>query len=132
MNVAEMTVEDTQEASGFTELGDELANFTADLLSFSQNEPFLHKLFSAEAGHWVNVFSLCISLENLERTIEQLQKNLDGSLFATWLDYPDPVGNEDFCTIIFFAPDLMWSNTAVYHKQRFMRQWVHQKNGAGR
>jgi hypothetical protein len=78
----------------------------------------------------VDVFSSCAALEDIKYNIEELQEALDGPLLAAWLDYPNSMNSEDFCAIVFFAPDLMWSNTVVYNKRLLIGKWKHRQNGS--
>ena len=130
MTVVDNHVNEWQADREFTELSEELANYTTDLLALRRHEPFLEELWAQKPGNWVDVFALNLRLGHLTPRIEQLKETLNGPLFATWLDYPEPNGNADVCTIIFFAPDLVWSNTAIYHKQRLLQRKIHPRNGA--
>lgn len=124
-------MEQTQADLDFAELSEQLADFTADLVSVSQYEPFLQELFTKEAGAWVDVIALYKALEYPMRTIRPVQAALDGSLFVAWLNHPEASGDEGYCTVLFFAPESVWSNAMVYHKQRLMDKRSQQHNGAG-
>jgi hypothetical protein len=111
----------------YADLSDQLAEFTADLVSLRRHEPFLVKLFSKEVGSWLDVISFCLALGSAPHTLKPLQEALDGALFATWLDHPE--ASDGYCTVLFFAPDALWSNAVVYHKQRLSPKRTQLQNG---
>jgi len=121
MSVATMTTYEMQDELESVSIEDELNDFMADLLSERQNEAFLHALFWAKPGAWQRVSALCIGLGSMLQQIDRLEQESGDYLSATWLEYPDQEDNEGFCLIVFFAPMLMWSNTAIYNKALLLR-----------
>ncbi len=93
----------------------QLSDITADLVELEENKPFLERLFSIEAGRWVDAGCLCDGLT---------QKLKEGRAQVTWLDYPDAAHGKGYCLIIFFSEELHWSNVALYNKQWFLRKVV--------
>lgn len=60
-------------------------------------------------------------LETMQHRLSLLQEEASDSLVATWLKYREPVNREGFCLIVFFAPLVAWSNTAIYNQDRLLR-----------
>ncbi len=115
----EMNLEDGLEE---LELEDRLSSLTADLVEFESNDLFLERLFSEEAGKWIEIESLCSKLQEIEGQFEELRKSFEGTLQVTWLDYPSVAYGGGYCLIIFFVEALHWSNLALYNKQLFIRK----------
>ena len=101
---------------------DQLADITADLVEQDDNSPFLERIFSQQAGVWEATAVLCSDLAHIKTQIEQLQKQLAGTLQATWLDYPNSGHGAGYCVIIFFLEELHWSSVALYNKQWFLQK----------
>jgi len=101
---------------------DQLADITADLVERDENSLFLERIFSQKAGVWEATAALCNHLVHIKTQIEQLQKQLAGTLQATWLDYPHSGHGEGYCIIIFFLEELHWSSVALYNKQWFLQK----------
>ncbi|MBZ8182239.1 hypothetical protein [Oscillatoria salina] len=100
------------------DIEDELSCLTADLVEFECNLPFLEKLFSTEAGKWVEISLLCQGLQEIEKQLKQVQKSFDGIIQVAWLEYPQI---PDYCLIIFFVEDLFWNNLALYNQEKFLQ-----------
>jgi len=115
-----MIIDKAQKEVKFTDIEDELTDLMADLLGERRNEPFLHALFSAKAGQWLEVSTLCVDLESIRLRLDRLQAAANDSLFVTWLEYPDPTKSEGFCVIVFFTPTFMWNSTAIYNKAHLL------------
>ena len=130
MNITAMIIDETQQEVELTDIEDELTDLMADLLGERRNEPFLHALFSAQAGQWLEVSTLCVDLEPIKQRLARLQAKLNDSLFATWLEYPDPTQSEGFCLIVFFTPLFMWNSTAIYNKAHLLHS--SRRNGVHR
>lgn len=118
-----MTLEEmNQEENLEMELEDKLSSITADLVEFESNSQFLERLFSEEAGKWIEIEPLCNGLKEIESQLEELRESVEGTLQVTWLDYPNAAYGEGYCIIIFFVEALHWSNLALYNKQLFLRK----------
>jgi hypothetical protein len=91
----------------------QLSDITADLVELEENGVFLERLFSLEAGQWVDAASLCNGVT---------QKLQDGVVQVTWLDYPNAAHGKGYCIIIFFAEEYHWSNVALYNKKWFLQK----------
>lgn len=102
-------------------LEDRLSDITADLVELEENSAFLERLFSVEAGRWVDVAPLCSGLTEIERQLEELRESFDVPLQVTWLNSPKSVYGNGYCVIIFFSEELHWSNAALYNKQWFLQ-----------
>lgn len=118
MTLENMNLEDNLEDM---ELEDILSGITADLVGYESNSLFLKRLFSEEAGKWIEIEPLCSGLKKIESQLEQLKESFEESLRVTWLDYPASYG-EGFCIIIFFVEALHWNNLALYNKQLFLKK----------
>jgi hypothetical protein len=103
-----------------------LSNISADLLAFKENGIFLKRLFSMEAGKWVDLDHMCRNLPKIEDQLKKLRKSFKGKLKLTWLDYPDPAYGKGYCLIIFFSEELNWHNVAIYNKQHFLHTMNHE------
>ena len=103
-------------------LEDKLSEITADLVEFEENTLFLERLFSVEAGRWIEVAPLCNGLtEEVEEQLEALEESFQTPLQVAWLNSPKSAYGSGYCLIIFFLEDLHWSNVALYNKQWFLR-----------
>lgn len=103
---------------------DRLSCITSDLVSMKSNSPFLKRLFSQNAGKWIEIESLCSSLKEIETQLEKLRELFKGTLRVTWLTYPEAAVGEGYCLIIFFVEALHWSNLALYNKELFLSQFA--------
>lgn len=119
MTLQQMNLDESLEMS----LEDELSNLTADLVTLEINYPFLNRLFSVESGKWVELESLCIDLNEIKAELVEMKKSFQGTIRVSWLEYPDAVCGEGFCTIIFFVEALHWSNLALYNQQLFFKKF---------
>lgn len=106
------------------DIEDRLSCLTADLVEFESNSLFLQRLFSIDAGKWVEVGPLCSDLRQVEVQLRELREVLEGELRVTWLEYPDAANGAGYCLILFFVEALHWNNLALYNKQLFMRKTV--------
>lgn len=98
-----------------------ISDITADLVELEENSAFLERLFSIEAGKWVDAVSLCKGLTQIKGQLEKLKEE---TMRVTWLDYPDAAHGKGYCLIIFFSEELHWSSVALYNKQWFLRKFV--------
>ena len=98
-----------------------LADITAALVELEENSTFLGRLFSIEAGKWVDAVSLCKGLTQIKGKQKKLKEE---TVRVTWLDYPDVAHGNGYCLIIFFSEELYWSSVALYNKQWFLRKFV--------
>jgi hypothetical protein len=104
---------------------DELSSITADLVVLSKNLPFLKRLFTLEAGKWLDISVSCNDLPEVQ---QQLQKTWndsepDEALFATWILSPDADESDDeddFCVIFFWTIIGHWSTNIVYNRSYFL------------
>ncbi len=114
---------------------EEIGDIAADLVSIEQNYQFISRLFSLEAGKWLDVFSACadipIARDRLDKVLSSSGMNLGSSsvnLFALWMDYPEMTSDEvegDKFVVIFFFTDLFhWSRHAVFNKDYFIERWA--------
>lgn len=117
MTLEKMNLEDGLEM----EVEDILSSITADLLEFESNRLFLDRLFSEEAGKWLEIAPLCEGLVEIESQLEELRASFEGRLRVIWLDYPDAAAGEGYCLIVFFVEELMWSNLSIYNQKYFFR-----------
>jgi hypothetical protein len=113
-------------------LEDNLSNITADLVGLEKNSVFLDRLFSIKMGTWVPVIQLCRGITDVEERLARLQKSFDGTLHVAWLDYPDSVYGQGYCTIIFFSEQLHWNSIALYNKQSFLQKRTPRDGGKGK
>ena len=102
-------------------LENKLSDITADLVELEENSAFLERLFSIEAGKWVDAVSLCKGLTQIKGQLEKLKEE---TMRVTWLDYPDAAHGKGYCLIIFFSEELHWSSVALYNKRWFLRKFV--------
>jgi hypothetical protein len=111
------------------ELEDKLLDITTELVSINNNSLFLERLFSQDAGQWIEIESLCSGIREIETQLEELRELFAacfperiGTLRVTWLDYPNTTLGEACYMIIFFLEALHWSNVALYSKALFLRK----------
>lgn len=107
------------------ELEDRLSSITADLVEVEKNSAFLERLFSVDAGRWINIAPLCSGLNEIEGQLEEFRESFEKTLRVTWLDYPEAAYGKGYCIIVFFVEALHWSNVALYNKQLFLSKFVH-------
>lgn len=119
-----MTLEQTDLAEDLElEVEDILSNITSDLVADRSNSPFLERLFSIDAGKWVELESLCQELKQIEKQFAELKTEFNVTIKVTWLDYPVSACGEGFCTILFFVESLHWHNLALYNQQLFWKNF---------
>ncbi|XWK86584.1 MAG: hypothetical protein U7127_20560 [Phormidium sp.] len=117
-----MTLEQTDLAEDLElEVEDILSNITSDLVADRSNSPFLERLFSIDAGKWVELEPLCQELKQIEKQFAELKTEFNATIKVTWLDYPVSACGEGFCTILFFVESLHWSNLALYNQNHLMK-----------
>lgn len=119
MTLEEMNLEENLEI----ELEDILSGIAGDLVAYKSNSLFLDRLFTQQAGKWIEIEPLCSSLNQIENQLKELRESFDGEIRVTWIDYPN-YGELD-CAIVFFVEDLLWSNVALYNKQLFFEKLSH-------
>ena len=98
------------------DIEDELADFTADVLSLKANEKILHRLFSNPLGKWSNLASFLNDYDEIIQRLAKLQGDCDGTLQVTWLQHPEL--NQGYCLVLFYMDSLGWDNLALYNKER--------------
>ncbi len=104
---------------------DELSEITADLVTLRQNLPFLERLFSLEAGRWLDISVSCADLSEVQKRLQEVWNTSypDEALFATWLLAPDDDSEDDFCVIFFWTIIGHWSTNVVYNRSYFLEKY---------
>lgn len=94
----------------------ELDSLTADLLSESHNELFLHGLFATKKGMWSRVSELCADLPKIQNGLESIERQTGSELLATWLDFPHSDQRSQHSLVLFFLEEYYWSKTAFFNR----------------
>ena len=66
-----------QEENLEMELEEKLSSITADLVEFESNSQFLERLFSEDAGKWIEIESLCSGLKEIESQLKELREHCE-------------------------------------------------------
>jgi len=101
---------------------DELLGISADLVSLDENHPFITRLFSLNAGQWLDVLSASFDLSKTQKRLRELKLQSDGNMYAAWLEYPqqqETLDESESCVIVFFTDVDHWITSAVFNKQYF-------------
>ena len=102
------------------DLADELSDITADLVSYREHEELVRTLLSAKNGNWLDLFALSNADSEIMNRLEHVRAVLDSPLWVMWIDHKEPGYNDSFCVILFFAPELLWSNAIIYNRARLL------------
>jgi hypothetical protein len=88
-----------------------LENLCADLLGVEKFEPILLQFLGyTQAGEWKSLVDVCQHFD-----IGEVDVN---GVFVTWLQ--DPAGNEGYVVFLYYHPELLWSMTAHYNRERLL------------
>ncbi|MEL7225813.1 MAG: hypothetical protein AAGL17_13410 [Cyanobacteria bacterium J06576_12] len=98
---------------------DEIADFTADLLSLAANEPILERLFTQSAGTWTNLTDFLEADDLTAQEVASLQSACKGLLRVTWLEHPEL--ESGYCLVLFYVDSLGWNSLASYNKARLQK-----------
>jgi hypothetical protein len=86
-----------------------LNNTCADLVTLEKYEAFPTQLLAGARGDWVAVRELCVHV-GIDAG------DVGDGLFVTWL--PEPTGQEDYATILFYDDESGWTLAATYNRSR--------------
>lgn len=118
-----MTIEPMklQEPLEDLEIEDLFSNITADLVEYKAHEPFINRLFSHQAGIWLEIADLVQDLPDIKAQLQEINERYDGNFQVSWLEGPDGIDSTGYCLMVFLADTLQWTNVAIYNKARFFR-----------
>ncbi len=102
------------------DIEDELADFTADLLTLRTSEYILSRLFAEPAGSWSNLASFLEGHQQAVQEVEKFQTDCNGTVQVTWLEHPKL--DHGHCLVLFYVDSLGWNNLAVYNRARLQRK----------
>jgi len=103
-------------------LEDALLDITADLLTTTEGEDFLDRLFALDAGQWMTTAELCPNDSSIHQRLLAAEQLGGGRLDVTWLAYPVSQYGMGYCLIIFYFEALHWSTTPIYNRSLFLRK----------
>lgn len=96
------------------DIQEELAAFCADLLSERQYLYVVQRVLAQEPGRWHELFVICSDLAETEQSL-RLRATISGTLHVAWMPYSAGAYGDEYCTILFFEDDLLWSYTAIFN-----------------